>query len=215
MTIYNYCIFACTLSSILTSLHGHLGFTDNYENESLNSTVHSYNSDANSDLHLLLDACEEYSVPLKNPFDSEDSTNEQTNATGNIVDGLKAFDDDEIINDDSGDELFGDDAMFGSVDPTCLVVPGSSKGYLGVSRYKDFIRCLPVHVSKYILGMLDQVSLFNCVCVSKNWRGIVEEVHKEYYINQHLQEEVMLMQVGSTAVQIICAVFTFTYCGIL
>lgn len=160
----------------------------------MHSTVHSYNSDANSDLELLLDACDEYSVPQKNPFDSENGSNEPLNNAENFA-GRSKFFDDEIVNDDSGDELFGEDAMFGTVDPTTVVVPGSSKGYLGVSRYKDFIRCLPVHISKYILGMLDQVSLFNCVCVSKNWRGIVEEVHQEYYINQHLQEEVMLMQV--------------------
>ena len=86
--------------------------------------------------------------------------------------------------------------MFGEIDPTCLVVPGSSKAYSGVAKHKDFIRYLPIHISKCILGMLDQVSLFNCVCVSKNWRYVAEEVHKEYYINQHLQEEVMLMQVS-------------------
>ena len=100
---------------------------------------------------------------------------------------------DEIFNDDSGDESL--DSIFEEVDPTCLVVAGSAKAHSGVSRYKDFIQGLPVHLSKYIMGFLDQVSLHNCVCVSKKWRVLAEEVHKEFYINQHLQEEVMLMQV--------------------
>lgn len=77
-----------------------------------------------------------------------------------------------------------------------LVMPTSSKGHAGVSRYKDYIRWLPVHLAKNILGMLDKVSLHNCVCVSKNWRVLVEEVHRESYEKHRLWEDVMLMQVG-------------------
>uniref|UniRef100_A0A4W6E0F6 F-box and WD repeat domain containing 10 n=1 Tax=Lates calcarifer TaxID=8187 RepID=A0A4W6E0F6_LATCA len=39
-----------------------------------------------------------------------------------------------------------------SDDPALMVVPGSSKSVSGVSRYRDFIGCLPVHLSKRILG---------------------------------------------------------------
>ena len=89
----------------------------------------------------------------------------------------------------------------GSLDPACLVVPSSVKAYSGVVRHRDFVRCLPVHLSKSVLGYLDQVSLFNCVCVSRHWRMLVEEVHREFYLNQNLWEEVMLMQVSSTSVR--------------
>ena len=37
-------------------------------------------------------------------------------------------------------------------DPALMVVPGSSESVSGVSRYKDFISCLPVDLSKRILG---------------------------------------------------------------
>lgn len=40
-----------------------------------------------------------------------------------------------------------------SEDPALMVVPGSSKSVSGVSRYRDFIACLPVDLSKRILGM--------------------------------------------------------------
>ncbi len=104
----------------------------------------------------------------------------------------------EIINDDTDDDGFAEEILsdLSSMDPTCLVIPTSTKAHAGVARYKDFIRMLPVHLSKMILGYLDQVSLNNCVCVSKNWRGLAEEVHREHYVQQALWEEVMLMQVN-------------------
>jgi len=66
--------------------------------------------------------------------------------------------------------------------------------------FRDFIRSLPVHIAKYILGYLDIASLHNALCVSTNWRTLVEEVHNEFRVNQDLIEEVMLMQVCHTYV---------------
>ena len=172
---------------------------DEYENESLHSTIYSYDSDANSDLHLLQTTAGEYSKPTKSPFETLISPESSEKGEDEAEDYKAAalftltFDENEIVNDDSGDE--GDAGMFGPVDPTCLVAPTSAKAYAGVAQHKDFIRQLPVHLAKYILSFLDQVSLFHCVSVCKNWRYIVEEVHKEYFINQHLKEEVLLMQV--------------------
>lgn len=96
--------------------------------------------------------------------------------------------------DDTDDEGF-DDGSLESIDPACIVMPASTKAHSGVSKYKDFVRFLPVHLAKNILGFLDQSSLHNCICVSKNWRSLAEEVHKEFFVNQHLREDVMLMQV--------------------
>ena len=134
----------------------------------------------NEDLELLSTTKSDYCLVRKSPFISDDDL---------------SGDDEEIINDDSGDES-EEESELDSIDPTCMVIPTSAKAYSGVFRYKDFIRCLPVHISKYILAMLDTVSLYNCVCVSHNWRILVEEVHREYYVNQQLWEEVMLLQVG-------------------
>lgn len=37
-------------------------------------------------------------------------------------------------------------------DPALMLVPGSSKSLSGVSQYRDLIGCLPVDLSKRILG---------------------------------------------------------------
>lgn len=39
-----------------------------------------------------------------------------------------------------------------SENPALTVVPGSSESMSGVSQYRDFISCLPGHLSKAILG---------------------------------------------------------------
>ena len=67
----------------------------------------------------------------------------------------------DIINDDSGNESLTEfDQMAAALDPSCFVVPHSAKAHSGVSKYKDFIRNLPIHLAKMILGMLDQVQIF-------------------------------------------------------
>ena len=66
----------------------------------------------------------------------------------------------------------------------------------GSEKYKDFLRCLPVHLSKRILGMLDKNSLTNCLCLSKHWRVLAEEVKQDYMVHQIMTEEIMLMQVS-------------------
>lgn len=82
-----------------------------------------------------------------------------------------------------------------SVDPSSTTdLPLSSSCSL-VQHHKDFIRCLPVHLSKLILSFLDKASLTNCLCISRHWRILVEEVKKDAFILQDRVEEVMMMQV--------------------
>ncbi|CAH1793733.1 unnamed protein product [Owenia fusiformis] len=158
---------------------------DNYESSSIASSTYSLDSHA-PHLQLLMDANPSYS-----PLPPDPLADTQTETEIDII----IDDDDEIINDDSGDDDFFDNGSdLSSLDPTCLVIPTSSKAYSGVSLHKDFIRSLPVHLSKYILGFLDKAALHNALCVSSNWRHLVEEVHKEFYVNQQLWEEVQLMQ---------------------
>ena len=52
--------------------------------------------------------------------------------------------------DDGGDASDADSAY--SDDPALMVVPNSARSLSGVGRYRDFIRRLPVHISKRILG---------------------------------------------------------------
>ncbi|XP_067929155.1 F-box and WD repeat domain containing protein 10B-like [Watersipora subatra] len=84
-------------------------------------------------------------------------------------------------------------------DPTLFVAPDSEKALVGVTRYRDYIKELPVHLSKCILGYLDEATLFNCGRVSYHWHVLVEEMRAEFYANQQMWEDIMLMQ-GSSGV---------------
>jgi len=63
-------------------------------------------------------------------------------------------------------------------------------------RYKDFIKELPVHLSKCILGYFDEATLFTCSKVSHYWQVLVGEMKAEFYANQQMWEDIMLMQVN-------------------
>lgn len=105
------------------------------------------------------------------------------------------FSDDYLSgNEDDGYECYASD--YASVDLMTIVVSPDSLVYAGVCRFKDFIRSLPVHLSKFILGMLDKNSLTNCLCISKHWRILAEEVRQDCLVHQLMTEEVMLMQVN-------------------
>lgn len=84
----------------------------------------------------------------------------------------------------------------GGLDPLTQVIPTSSEITASISEYTDFIRYLPVHLSKMILSMLDTVSLYNALCVSLHWGRLAEEVRLEHIVNQQIKEQVMLMQVS-------------------
>ncbi len=64
------------------------------------------------------------------------------------------------------------------------------------ARGKDFIRCLPVHLSKGILGRLDPASLKICMHVSSNWKVLAQEVQSERHLKQSLHSEIAQLQVS-------------------
>ncbi|KAM3833972.1 F-box/WD repeat-containing protein 10 [Diretmus argenteus] len=66
-----------------------------------------------------------------------------------------------------------------SEDPALMVEPGSSASMSGVSQYKDLICCLPVHLSKKILGLLDKDTLRCCRDVSLHWRYLADSTMKD------------------------------------
>lgn len=73
---------------------------------------------------------------------------------------------------------------------------GARTSYQALPKERDFIRRLPVHLSKYILGFLNQYCLINCVCVSKHWRFLAEQVRNDTLAQQIMREDVMLIQVN-------------------
>ncbi|XP_059139668.1 F-box and WD repeat domain containing protein 10B-like [Physella acuta] len=151
---------------------------DNYEAASVISTEYSHHTSEHPELDLMLMSHSGYSNIVENPF------------TGEII----PYKEDKKYAHRSSDNQSVSGASLNSVDPLLLVIPTSAKAYSGVSQHKDFIRCLPVHLAKMILSMLDMVSLYNALCVSPNWRKLAEEVKVEFAVSQQLREEVMLMQ---------------------
>lgn len=69
------------------------------------------------------------------------------------------------------------------------------RSYTALPVSRDFIRRLPVHISKSILGFLDAQSLTNCVCVSSHWRILAEEVKNEMRVQHITKDDIMLIQV--------------------
>ena len=62
-------------------------------------------------------------------------------------------------------------------------------------RAVDFIRQLPVQISKKIFGFLSESELFGVRLVSKHWYFLADQTRKEFILNQIASEDVMMMQV--------------------
>ncbi|XP_045213693.2 F-box and WD repeat domain containing protein 10B-like isoform X2 [Mercenaria mercenaria] len=148
---------------------------------SIASSNFTYRTDEHPDLELLTTVSQQYGQDQTNPL------------TGTPLPGYEPVD--EFENDYGDEEYYNDTTS--SLDPAYMVIPTSAKAYVGVAKHSDMIRLLPVHISKMILSMLDKASLMNALCVSSAWRILVEEVHRDAYVNQQLWEEVMLMQGAS------------------
>ncbi|XP_052785771.1 F-box and WD repeat domain containing protein 10B-like isoform X2 [Mya arenaria] len=152
------------------------------ERGSVVSSNFTYNTDEHPELELLINAGQTYGQDQINPFTGEP---------------LPGYNLNGMIENDAGDDEYSDFAVE-SLDPAYMVIPTSAKAYAGVAKHVDLIRQLPVHISKAILSYLDKASMMNALLVSMCWRVLVEEVHRDTYVNQQLWEEVMLMQ-GSSA----------------
>ncbi|NWH50737.1 FBW10 protein, partial [Fregata magnificens] len=74
------------------------------------------------------------------------------------------------------------------------VVPASLQSPSNVNQSKDFIRCLPPHLSMYILGLLDQKSLNACAVVSRCWAFLAKEVKRERVCQSAVQEKILYLQ---------------------
>ncbi|KAM6344541.1 F-box/WD repeat-containing protein 10-like [Alca torda] len=84
--------------------------------------------------------------------------------------------------------------MMSSAHQDDAVVPASLRSSSNVSPSKDFIRCLPLQLSMYILGFLDQKSLNACAAVSRCWAFMAEEVKRERVCQRMTQEKILYLQ---------------------
>ncbi|KAK7827443.1 hypothetical protein U0070_026649 [Myodes glareolus] len=64
----------------------------------------------------------------------------------------------------------------------------------GSSKYRDFIRYLPLHISKYILRMLDKSSLNKCIFVSQHWAALTQQVKVDMSLHSFIQNQITLLQ---------------------
>ncbi|XP_063208115.1 F-box/WD repeat-containing protein 10-like [Chroicocephalus ridibundus] len=87
--------------------------------------------------------------------------------------------------------------MMSSAHQGDAVVPASLQSSSNVGPSKDFIRCLPLQLSMYILGFLDQKSLHACAAVSRCWAFMAEEVKRERVCKRMTQEKILYLQGSS------------------
>ncbi|XP_069883087.1 F-box/WD repeat-containing protein 10 isoform X1 [Dipodomys merriami] len=81
-------------------------------------------------------------------------------------------------------------------DPCSLLVDMKAVRRLssGCSKYRDFIRLLPIHLSKYILRMLDKNSLNKCISVNQHWASLAQQVKMELSMHTFLQNQITILQ---------------------
>ncbi|XP_038613199.1 CMT1A duplicated region transcript 1 protein [Tachyglossus aculeatus] len=78
--------------------------------------------------------------------------------------------------------------------PAITTRPASLWRSTRFSQYMDFIRYLPIHLSKYILGLLDPSSLNKCISVSRHWAFLARQVKQDHVTQKSLQELIVLLQ---------------------
>ncbi|XP_030886730.1 CMT1A duplicated region transcript 1 protein [Leptonychotes weddellii] len=64
----------------------------------------------------------------------------------------------------------------------------------GVSKFRDVIHYLPIHLSKYILSMLDKNSLNRCASVSRHWAMLVQQVKMDLSMHTFIQGHITFLQ---------------------
>nr|XP_025038204.1 CMT1A duplicated region transcript 1 protein [Pelodiscus sinensis] len=80
------------------------------------------------------------------------------------------------------------------IDPALAADPASFQSATGIYKYKDFIRSLPTHLSKYILRFLDSRTLNRCTSVSQHWALLVRQVKQEQLVRRLVLEEIVYLQ---------------------
>ncbi|XP_010006567.1 PREDICTED: CMT1A duplicated region transcript 1 protein [Chaetura pelagica] len=74
------------------------------------------------------------------------------------------------------------------------VAPVSLQSASSVLQSKDLIRCLPPHLSMYILGRLDQKSLNACAAVNSCWAFLAKEVKRELTCQSSVRDNIRVLQ---------------------
>ncbi|XP_067860376.1 F-box and WD repeat domain containing protein 10B isoform X2 [Heptranchias perlo] len=78
--------------------------------------------------------------------------------------------------------------------PAAIIVTTSFQATSGVTHYKDFLRCLPVNLAKFILGFLNKKTLKNCMSVSCHWCYLAKDITRDQLALQCIFNDVMKLQ---------------------
>ncbi|KAL4648602.1 CMT1A duplicated region transcript 1 protein [Arapaima gigas] len=172
-------------------LHNHINDTED-QTSSIPESHYSFNSAEHPELDLLIRASSSYGQ-LDDCWDLR--TIDVTSETVHDQDpGLQ-----KEPKRDSVGTASGDAESLHSEDLVLTVDTRSSQLLSGVSRYRDFIRGLPVHLAKRILGLLDKEALLSCLYVSQHWRHLTEEVCVDFEFKRILENRAMIVQGSSTS----------------
>ncbi|NXP18524.1 FBW10 protein, partial [Scytalopus superciliaris] len=82
-----------------------------------------------------------------------------------------------------------DNSPMFSADQVITMVPAALQSCSEVSQSQDFTRCLPLQLSMYILGFLDQKSLSACCDVNSHWAFLAGEVKRERECRMTMQKD--------------------------
>ncbi|XP_069510657.1 F-box and WD repeat domain containing protein 10B [Ambystoma mexicanum] len=171
-------------------------FTED-DNVSIPESHYTYRTEEHPELEMLVQACPEYQEITSDPvlehlsgLAAEEKVSRKEvirspDISRSQQEHFWSGPQEKLANVDSGPSLD---------DPALMLVPTSFQSLSGVSKHKDFIRGLPVHLSKRILGLLDAKSLLCCFKVSQHWRYLAEEVKGDKQVQSSIQDEAMILQ---------------------
>ncbi|NWI88125.1 FBW10 protein, partial [Pitta sordida] len=79
-------------------------------------------------------------------------------------------------------------------DQDITMVPASLQSGSEVTQTKDFTRCLPLQLSMYILGLLDEKSLSACAEVNRHWAFLAEQVKGEQECRATVEKDLLQLK---------------------
>ncbi len=87
-----------------------------------------------------------------------------------------------------------EEGAFEDVDKEIMNIFRDSNEESTGEKHVDFIRQLPVHLSKLILNSLSKKCLYNSMLVSKYWCNLIKEVHKSSFLKKIKTDDIMLLK---------------------
>ncbi|XP_063148692.1 F-box and WD repeat domain containing protein 10B [Candoia aspera] len=172
-------LMAATLIRFLLSEHE----STLSENMGEEETEEEYVMKSKSDMHSL--------IPQKSPILSS-VTSKPSSVLGHLLLQKVWSKQSDFLFKKALYELQNDDDYFA----TLTLHPTTSPAFPQQSpnKFKDFIRYLPIHLSKSILRMLDMKMLARCALVSPHWNFLVKQLKCDLVASRVLRNQISIFQ---------------------